>query len=239
MIRMSFSILKLLVAGWSLAALCAQAGDTTWIHFENETVGAEPKIFKAVVGNWSIGLEGKNRLLVVDGTRWAEGQPAAGLADKAKTLYGARYAEFLDNINAYAYFPFAVLESPTDFRDGAISFRFKGLTGRVDQAAGILFNLKENGDYFTLRANCLEDNLVLWKVEKGQRSKVKWIRKVRTPSEIWHDLKMEIDGTTVKGYLDGVLYLEHKLSEPVTGRVGLWTKADSHMWIDDFRVVRK
>jgi hypothetical protein len=45
-----------------------------------------------------------------------------------------------------------------DFRDGEISVRFEGISGRIDQGAGILFNLKPNGDYLTIRANPLENN---------------------------------------------------------------------------------
>ena len=58
--------------------------------------------------------------------------------------------------------------------------RFEGISGRIDQGAGILFNLKPNGDYLTIRANPLENNLVLWKFEKGKRSSVKWIRNTPT-----------------------------------------------------------
>ena len=36
-------------------------------------------------------------MLVVDGRQWKEGQTAAGIADKARALYGDRYAEFLDS----------------------------------------------------------------------------------------------------------------------------------------------
>jgi hypothetical protein len=91
--------------------------------------------------------------------------------------------------------------------------RFEGLSGRIDQGAGILFNLKPNGDYLTIRANCLENNLVLWKFEKGRRSQVKWIRNTPTSSRQWHDLKVRIAGDKVEGYLDGKLYLEHTLPE--------------------------
>ena len=100
--------------------------------------------------------------------------------------------------------------------------------------AGILFNLKPNGDYLTIRANCLENNLVLWKFEKGRRSQVKWIRNTPTASHQWHDLKVRIAGDKVEGYLDGKLYLEHTLPEPVSGRIGLWSKADSYMHFDAF-----
>jgi hypothetical protein len=117
----------------------------------------------SVVGVWRIESEGNNKVLVVDGRQWKEGQTAAGIADKARALYGDRYAEFLDRVQAYAYFPYVVAKDVTDFRDGEISVRFEGISGRIDQGAGILFNLKPNGDYLTVRANPLENNLVLWK----------------------------------------------------------------------------
>ena len=47
---------------------------------------------------------------------------------------------------------------------------------------------------------------------------------------------LKLAGTKVEGYLDDKLYLEHTLTAPVTGRVGVWSKADSHMYVDDFRV---
>jgi hypothetical protein len=42
--------------------------------------------------------------------------------------------------------------------------------------------------------------------------------------------------TEVTGYLDGKKYVTHKLSEPVSGRVGLWSKADSYVLFDCFGV---
>ena len=206
------------------------------IEFANDTVGAEPQSFVSVVGIWRIENEGGNKVLAVDGRQWKEGQAAAGIADKARTLYGERYAEFLDRVQAYAYFPYTVAQDVQDFRNGEITVRFEGISGRIDQGAGILFNLKPNGDYLTVRANCLENNLVLWKFEKGKRSSVKWIRDTPTTSKQWHELKVRIAGATVEGYLDGKRYLEHTLPAPVSGRIGLWSKADSHVYFDDFTV---
>ena len=47
----------------------------------------------------------------------------------------------------------------------------------------------------------------------------------------------ELPGPKVEGYLDGKLYLDHVLPEPVSGRIGLWSKADSHMYFDDYTVM--
>jgi hypothetical protein len=236
--RMNSSTRAAIVAaiGFAALALPGLAAQPTTIDLSGETVGAEPKSFVPVVGFWRIEQDNGKKVLVVDGRQWKEGQSSAGIADKARALYGERYAEFLDRVQAYAYYPYVIAPNVQNFTDGEITVRFQGLSGRVDQGAGILFNLKPNGDYLTIRANCLENNLVLWKVEKGKRSSVNWVRNTPTATHQWHDLKVRISGTKVEGYLDGKLYLEHTLAQPVSGRVGLWSKADSHMYFSDYTV---
>jgi len=123
-----------------------------------------------------------------------------------------------------------------DFRNGEISMRFKPLAGRIDQGAGILFNLKSNGDYLTVRANSLENNLVLWQFVNGKRTSVKWIRNTPTATKQWHTLKVRIAGNKVEGYLDEKLLLEHDLPQPVSGRIGVWSKADSVVYMSDYKV---
>ena len=228
-LRMLSVLFAAIFAAPALAASSVQSFDT-------ETVGAEPKSFTAAVGNWVIVDNRGNKALSVNGSQWARGQTSAGLADKARALYGERYAEFLDNVQSYAYFPIAVMNEVADFRNGAITLRFKGVAGRIDQAAGILFNVQPNGDYLALRANPLEDNLVLWQYVKGKRSSVKWVRNTPSPSGQWHELKLTVVGNKVQGWLNGVLTLSHDLEKPVSGRIGLWSKADSVVYFDDFRV---
>jgi len=227
---------SVMLAGLAIAVLSppTAAQQPLKIDFANETAGAEPKALVPVVGVWRVDAEAGKNVLAVDGRQWKEGQSSAGIADKARALYGERYAEFLDRVQAFAYFPYAVAPGVQDFPNGEISVRFEGLSGRIDQGAGVLFNLKTNGDYLTLRANCLENNLVLWQFVNGKRSQVKWIRNTPTASRQWHDLKVRIAAAKVEGYLDGKLYLEHTLPAPVSGRIGLWSKADSYMHFDDF-----
>jgi hypothetical protein len=224
------------IAAVSAVALLAPAiaAPAFKVDFASETTGAEPKSLVPVVGIWRIETEAGKTVLAVDGRQWKEGQSSAGIADKARALYGERYAEFLDRVQAYAYYPYVVAKDVENFKNGEISVRFEGLSGRIDQGAGILFNLKPNGDYLTIRANCLENNLVLWKFEKGRRSSVEWVRNTPTATRQWHDLKVRIAGNKVEGYLDGKLYLQHTLPEPVSGKIGLWSKADSYMHFDAF-----
>jgi hypothetical protein len=222
------------VAAAAMATAAALGQQPLKIDLANDAVGAEPTSLVSVVGIWRIENEGGKKVLAVDGRQWKEGQSSTGIADKARALYGERYAEFLDRVQAYAYFPYTVAKDVPDFKNGEITVRFEGISGRIDQGAGILFNLKPIGDYLTIRANCLENNLVLWKFEKGKRSSVKWVRDTPTPSRQWHELKVRIDGAKVEGWLDGKRYLEHTLPEPVSGRIGLWSKADSHVYFEGF-----
>src|SRR6478672_6397504 len=101
------SIRSLSLAGVTLAActLCAAAAEPLKVDFSNDTVGGDASSFVNVVGVWRVEAEGDNKVLAVDGRQWKEGQTSAGVADKARALYGDRYAEFLDRVQAYAYFP--------------------------------------------------------------------------------------------------------------------------------------
>jgi ABC-type transport system involved in multi-copper enzyme maturation permease subunit len=235
---MNSSTKTLLIIAVSVIAVLLPAFATPIkVDLTSETAGAEPKGLVPVVGVWRIENDGGKKLLAVDGRQWKEGQSSAGIADKARALYGERYAEFLDRVQAYAYYPYVVAKDVEDFKNGEITVRFECLSGRIDQGAGILFNLKPNGDYLTVRANCLENNLVLWKFEKGRRSSVEWVRNTPTATRQWHDLKIRIAGSKVEGYLDGKLYLQHTLPAPVAGKIGLWSKADSYMHFDDFTAV--
>src|SRR6476660_435291 len=107
----------------------------------------DPKAFIPVVGNWTEASDAGHKVLVVDGRQWKRGQPAGGLADKARVIYGARHEEVIDNVKAFAYFPYAVAQGVDDFREGEIDMRFQIVEGQLDQCAGILFNLKPDGDY--------------------------------------------------------------------------------------------
>jgi hypothetical protein len=226
------------VIGCLLAFTMASASQKVF-DFSAETVGAEPKSMTPVVGVWLVAQDGDNKVLMVDGSRWKQGQPAANIADKSRALYGERYAEFLDNVQSFAYYPYAIAKDIDDFREGEISMRFKPLAGRIDQGAGILFNLKPNGDYLIVRANALENNLVLFQFKNGKRSPVKWIRNTPTATQQWHTLKVRITGKKVEGFLDEKLLLEHELPEAVSGRVGVWSKADSVVYMDDYVVAAR
>src|SRR4030095_6345802 len=174
------------------------------IDLSREKAGKESTKFLSVVGNWAIVDDGGTKVLGVDGRQWLRGQPAGGLAQNARAIYGSRHEEFIDNVKAFAYFPYAVAKDVDDFHDCKISMRFQLVAGQLDQCAGILFNLKPNGDYLTVRFNGKEDNVVLWTFVKGKRSFVKkGTENVPLQMNTWHTLEISVEGTSLKASLDG------------------------------------
>jgi hypothetical protein len=209
------------------------------VDLSKEKAGHESTKFLSVVGNWSIVDDGGKKVLAVDGRRWLRGQPAGGLAEKARAIYGARNEEFIDNVKAWAYFPYAVAKDIPDFQNGDISIRFKIVAGQLDECAGILFNLKPNGDYLTVRFNGMEDNVVLWTFNKGTRKFVKrGSPNVPLAKNQWHTLQISVHGTNLQASLNGQHLLDYTLTEAVSGKVGVWSKTDSVSYFDDFTVTR-
>jgi hypothetical protein len=218
-------------------AATARAQTPTRITLAADRAGAEPTSFVPMVGNWVVTTDGGKKVVMVDGRAWKKGQAAGGLADKARAIYGASHEEFIDNVKAFAYFPIAVAKGIDSFQNGDISLRFKLIGGTLDRCAGILFDVKPNGDYLAVRFNGTEDNVVLWTFNDGKRSFVKRGTE-NAPLELgtWHELKASVHGTDFKAYLDGKLMVEQTLKAPVTGKVGLWSKTDSMSEFADFTV---
>ncbi len=207
------------------------------VDVSKEQVGGESAKFLGVVGNWVVVDDGGKVVEAVDGRQWQKGQPAGGLAEKARAIYGARHEEFIDNVKAFAYFPYAVAKDVDDFHDGEISVRFKLVGGQLDQCAGILFNLKPNGDYLAVRFNGKENNVVLWTFKQGKRSFVKkGSEDVPLAMNQWHSLQISVHGTNLQASLNGKHLLDYTLAEPVSGKVGLWSKTDSVSYFDEFMV---
>ena len=195
--------------------------------------------FAPIVGYWTPAQEGGHKVLMVDGRQWKKNEPSGGFADKARAIYGSRHEEFIDNVKAFAYFPYAVAPPVENFTDGEISMRFQLLDGALDQCAGILFNLKPNGDYLAVRFNGKEDNLVLWTFNKGVRKFVKkGAEDMPLKMREWHSMKIVVHGTKLEGWLNGKRLLEYTLPEPVSGKVGVWSKTDSVAYFDDFSVTK-
>jgi hypothetical protein len=211
------------------------------IDLSQERVGQPPTTFQPIVGTWRVVQDGTDKVIMVDGQPWkaAQSNRASLLAERARSFYNASQEDFIDNVKQFAYYPIATLNGVENFSNGAISLRFKTISGDLDRCSGILFNVKPNGDWLSTRYNDTEYNITLWTFHDGIRKMVKR-GSGREPWHLardqWHDLKMTVAGTDFKTYIDGQLALEYTLPEPVSGKIGLWSKTDSTSYFKDFTV---
>jgi hypothetical protein len=167
-------------------------------------VGAQP------AAKWLFGATGRGT------ARWTE--KAAGLTYRGGAAYG-----------------WAVL-SASSLRDGFVQVRFKPISGREDQAGGAVWRWRDADNYYVARANALEDNVVAYKVVGGRRISIAPARtpegtygvKAKVASSAWHILRIEFQGAEAAVVYDGNrLFTIRDDTFRETGKVGVWSKADS------------
>ncbi len=126
-----------------------------------------------------------------------------------------------------------------------LSVAFKPISGSVDQAAGLVWRYRNPQTYYVVRANALEDNVVLYKVEAGKRSDLKptgsrfmsYGKKAPVPGGAWSELRLQAQGNHFAVWLNGEhLFDVEDETFSEAGKVGLWTKADSVTAFDDFSI---
>jgi hypothetical protein len=207
-----------------LAALQALAESKTW-NFDKDETGSLPagwlseRTGQGAEGNW-----------VVLADPSAPSQPNV-LAQTSASNVSYR-------------FPLAIVEN-TNYKDLSMSIRFKTIAGKEDQGAGLIWRYRDANNYYIVRGNALENNVVLYKVENGKRillapkgtAPKTYGIKHKVPGNTWNKL-----GLKAKGNLFAVSFNDEQLFEvedntfPEAGKVGLWTKADSVIHFDDFTV---
>jgi hypothetical protein len=132
----------------------------------------------------------------------------------------------------------AISLSDKVFGDLVATVRFKAVSGNVDRAAGIIFRIQDRDNYYILRANALEDNVNLYRYGGGIRTLIKE-GAARVPSGSWQELRAEVKGDSMRGFLNGVLVVEARDDTFKAGQVGLWTKADSLTCFDSVSVTAR
>ncbi len=133
-------------------------------------------------------------------------------------------------------FPLCIYEK-TVARDVAVEVDYKAISGKVDQAGGIVLRYRPE-NYYIARANALENNLDLFKTVRGKRSKIEEAPLKVTPGQ-WHTLRFEAKGPHLKVAFDGKVVIERDdmtFSNP--GKIGLWTKADSVSAFSNLKIER-
>jgi hypothetical protein len=131
--------------------------------------------------------------------------------------------------------PLAIADD-TNYKDLALSVKFKAISGKVDQGAGLVFRLKDKDNYYIVRANADEDNYRLYHVVKGRRVQFAGAN-FKVTSNAWHEIKVEARGNEFKCFFDGQPKFTAKDDTfKEAGEIGLWTKADSVIHFDDLNV---
>jgi 3-keto-disaccharide hydrolase len=127
-----------------------------------------------------------------------------------------------------------IVAPPGPFTDVDVSMKFNPMSGREDASGGIVFRF-DGGKYYIVRANALEDNFRLYAYDRGRRELAS--ARVKAPAlGQWHTVRLVAIGDHLQAWLDGKLYLDHRDSRIKSGRVGLWTKADSITAFDDLTI---
>jgi hypothetical protein len=198
--------------------------ETRKLDFTHDTVDQPPKGFEfghtagvGKPGRWVVQADGTNKVL-------------------AQT----------DPDSTRSRFPVAVVSDVTA-ADVDLSVRFKPMSGRVDQAAGLVWRYQNQDNYYIVRANALEDNVVLYKVEGGKRTDLPlkgegrtYGKKTDVPANQWSTLRVVANGPLFEVYFNGTkLYDVDDGAFTKAGKVGVWTKADSVTQFDDLTVVTK
>lgn len=132
-----------------------------------------------------------------------------------------------------AAFPWCVKDD-TALIDGWVEVKLRPLSGREDQAGGVVWRWKDAGHYYVARANALENNVSLYYVEGGRRKTLKYVD-AAVPLDAWHTLRVEFAGTRIAVLLNGRRTIELDDGRIAgAGKLGVWTKADSVTAFDDF-----
>jgi hypothetical protein len=129
----------------------------------------------------------------------------------------------------------AVLKQSGRATDGFAEVRFKATSGSEDRAGGIVWRARDANNYYVVRANALEDNVVLYKTVNGVRSSLDLLGqkggygvKTAVPANQWHTLRVEFAGPRFNVVFNGKpLFAVEDATFAEAGMVGLWTKADS------------
>ncbi len=193
----------------------AQTGRRTW-SFDQDPVGKIPLGFtsaltgRGIIGQWSV------------------------MKDDSAPSPPNVVAQTSTDSTDYR-FPLAIADD-TNFKDLVLSVKFKTISGKVDQGAGLVFRLKDKDNYYITRANALEDNFRLYHVIKGRRVQFGGAN-FKVTSNTWHEIKVEARGNEFKCFYDGQLKFTAKdATFKEAGKIGLWTKADSVIHFDDLTV---
>jgi hypothetical protein len=176
---------------------------------------------------------------------WSQYYSGSGGTDwKVTNDQGNKVLAQLYSENPNGHFNIIVNDSLIS-KDMELSVRLKGVAGKHDQGGGFVWRFADKNNYYVVRANPLEDNVVLYKVENGNRTDLPIVGKGRTYGVSvdklgngWNTLTLKVKGDLFTVFLNGKeLFKVQDSTFPNAGKVGFWTKADAQTYFDDFKIL--
>jgi hypothetical protein len=126
------------------------------------------------------------------------------------------------------------IKDDTSLQNGFVAVKFKPISGKEDQAGGVIWRAKDSNNYYVARANALEDNVTIYHTISGRRTEKKRTS-MKVATNQWHDLRVDFQSNHFTVTLDGKKAIEwDDETFKEAGKVGVWTKADSVTLFDDF-----
>jgi hypothetical protein len=138
---------------------------------------------------------------------------------------GKHVVEQTDADSTDTRFPVLIADSG-EYADLDVSVKAKAISGKVDQGMGLVFRFRDPKSYYVVRANALENNFRLYKMVNGKRLQFAGAN-TKVSSGQWHTLRVVAKGGHIACWFDGKQLIDGHDKTYTTGKVGLWTKADS------------
>src|SRR5512138_480281 len=98
----------------------------------------------------------------------------------------------------------------TKIQNGVVEVKIKPVSGKEDQAGGLVFRFQDANNYYVVRANALEDNVVLYKTVNGKRSSLPVKGRMfgygvdtKVPKGKWTSLRVEFKGNLFAVFFNG------------------------------------
>jgi hypothetical protein len=200
--------------------------------------GARPAAtLTPVIGNW-VTVDDGGPAFRADGAQWNGATDRARLEALSNALFTPTNVGFVTHGTAPGSFPLAVARTAGEITNGTLRVSFKMIGGESDQNAGIVFGLRNNGDYYFVRYNTKDGNVAVWEYVNGERKVLEHgAVHQQLAMNTWYELEVTVRGGAVQGQVVGTnMTVAHNLSTPVRGRVGVWTKRDAVTVFRNFRV---
>src|SRR5229473_8132568 len=194
-----------------ITVLVAFAQPKIW-NFDADGVGKAPEGFTS----YATGVGPAGKWVITEMNDAPSGKHVVVQTDAYKT--DTRFPVLIADIGEYS--------------DLDVSMNAKSISGKIDQGMGLVFRFRDPKSYYIVRANALEDNFRLYRMVNGKRLQFAGAN-VKVLANQWHTIRVVAKGDHITCWFDGKQLIDAHEKTYTTGKIGLWTKADSVIAFDD------